>query len=199
MANSTQNSPSYSPDVKRNKGMSPLWLLPILAVILSGGLVVKAINDAGERIQIHFSDAQGLVAGRTTIRYHGLEVGMVRDIKLSDDLSNIYVEADIYPEATKLLSQDTLFWMVKPTASLSGISGLDALVSGNYIAIQPGDESSEPQTEFTALERPPADIRAPSGLNITLRADDLGGISIGSQIVYRKIPIGDSIQLSIRW
>ncbi|CAM3634641.1 MlaD family protein [Vibrio aquimaris] len=191
MANSTQNSPSYSPDIKRNKGMSPLWLLPILALILSGWLVLKAINDAGERIQIHFSDAQGLIAGRTTIRYHGLEVGIVRDIKLSDDLSNIYVEADIYPEATKLLSRDTLFWMVKPTASLSGISGLDALVSGNYIAIQPGDESSEPETKFNALERPPADIRAPSGLNITLRADDLGGISIGSQIVYRKIPIGE--------
>lgn len=191
MANSTSNQPSYSPKVRRSNKVSPLWLLPTLALILAGWLVFKAIEDAGERIQIHFSDAQGLVAGRTTIRYNGLEVGIVRDVKLSDDLSSIYVEADIYPEATRLLSQRTLFWMVKPTANLSGISGLDALVSGNYIAIQPSDIPSEPETKFSALERPPADIRAPEGLNITLRADDLGGISIGSQIVYKKIPIGE--------
>ena len=81
--------------------------------------------------------------------------------------------------------------MVKPTASLSGISGLDALVSGNYIAIQPSDNPAEPETKFTALERAPSDILANEGLNITLRAEDLGGISVGSQIVYRKIPIGE--------
>ncbi|WFB46767.1 MlaD family protein [Vibrio coralliilyticus] len=191
MTNSSSNQPSYSPDVKRNKGVSPLWLLPVLTMVLAGWLVIKAINDAGQRIQIYFSDAQGLVAGRTTIRYQGLEVGMVRDINLAEDLESIYVEADIYPEAAKLLSKETRFWMVKPTASLSGISGLDALVSGNYIAIQPSDNPAEPETKFTALERAPSDILANEGLNITLRAEDLGGISVGSQIVYRKIPIGE--------
>lgn len=170
MTNSSSNQPSYSPDVKRNKGVSPLWLLPVLTMVLAGWLVIKAINDAGQRIQIYFSDAQGLVAGRTTIRYQGLEVGMVRDINLAEDLESIYVEADIYPEAAKLLSKETRFWMVKPTASLSGISGLDALVSGNYIAIQPSDNPAEPETKFTALERAPSDILANEGLNITLRA-----------------------------
>ena len=192
MSNPTPPSQkSYSPDVKRGSGISPLWLLPLLTVVLAGFLVFKAIEDAGQRIQINFSDAQGLIAGRTTIQYQGLEVGMVRDIKLTDDLQSIYVEADIYPEATKLLGQNTRFWMVKPTASLSGVSGLDALVSGNYIAISPGEEGSDFETEFTALDRAPSDILAQEGLNITLSARDLGGVSIGSQIVYRKIPIGE--------
>ncbi|USD42468.1 MCE family protein [Vibrio sp. SCSIO 43135] len=182
---------SYSPKVKRNRGISPLWILPILTMLLAGWLVAKAIHDAGQRIQIYFSNAQGLVAGRTTIRYQGLEVGMVRDITLSKNLGSIYVDADIYPEATKLLSEDTRFWLVKPTASLSGISGLDALVSGNYIAIQPSDSGAEFETKFTALESAPPDLLADKGLNITLRARDLGGISIGSQIVYKKIPIGE--------
>ncbi|MEF1291975.1 PqiB family protein, partial [Vibrio sp. M260118] len=168
-----------------------LWLLPILTMVLAGWLVLKAIQDAGQRVQIHFSDAQGLIAGRTTIRYQGLEVGMVKDINLAEDLQSIYVSADIYPEATKLLNKDTRFWMVKPTASLSGISGLDALVSGNYIAISPGSDSSELETEFFALERAPSDLMANEGLSISLKARDLGGISVGSQIVYRKIPIGE--------
>ncbi|MGF1694266.1 MlaD family protein [Vibrio lamellibrachiae] len=183
--------PSFSPNVKRNKGISPLWLLPILTFVLAGWLVVKSIQDAGQRIEIYFSDAQGLVAGRTTIRYQGLEVGMVRDINLSEDLESIYVDADIYPEATKLLSKETKFWLVKPTASLTGVSGLDALVSGNYISIYPSDTSKELETEFTALDRPPSDLLTSKGLNIRLKARDLGGISIGSQIVYKKIPIGE--------
>ncbi|MHC6527224.1 PqiB family protein [Vibrio proteolyticus] len=191
MSKESSNQNSYTPDVKRNKGISPLWILPILTMVLAGWLLVKAIHDAGDRIQIYFSDAQGLVAGRTTIRYQGLEVGMVRDIKLTDDLQNIYVDADIYPEATKLLSKDTRFWLVKPTASLSGISGLDALVSGNYIAIQPSDVKSEPLNQYTALDRAPADLKGREGLTITLKARDLGGVSVGSQIVYKKIPIGE--------
>ncbi|QTH06190.1 MlaD family protein [Vibrio fluvialis] len=194
MSNEPTKQKAYSPDVRRNKGISPLWILPILTMILAGWLVVKAIHDAGDRIQIYFSDAQGLVAGRTTIRYQGLEVGMVRDIKLSSDLNSIYVEADVYPEATRLLSADTRFWLVKPTASLSGVSGLDALVSGNYIAIQPGsniDGQSAHPDEYHALDSAPSDLLANSGLTISLKASDLGGISIGSQIVYKKIPIGE--------
>ncbi|ELX7503381.1 MCE family protein [Vibrio fluvialis] len=194
MSNEPTKQKAYSPDVRRNKGISPLWILPILTMILAGWLVVKAIHDAGDRIQIYFSDAQGLVAGRTTIRYQGLEVGMVRDIKLSSDLNSIYVEADVYPEATRLLSADTRFWLVKPTASLSGVSGLDALVSGNYIAIQPGsniDGQSDHPDEYHALDSAPSDLLANSGLTISLKASDLGGVSIGSQIVYKKIPIGE--------
>lgn len=182
---------SYSPNIKRNKGISPLWILPIITMLLAGWLVVQSVHDAGQRVQIYFSNAQGLIAGRTTIRYQGLEVGMVRDISLSKDLSRIYVDADIYPEATKLLNKNTRFWLVKPTASLSGISGLDALVSGNYIAIKPSETDAENETVFTALESAPSDLLATKGLNVTLKSKDLGGISIGSQIIYKKIPIGE--------
>ncbi|WP_417878315.1 MlaD family protein [Vibrio sp.] len=189
MSDQNSSQTSYVPDIKRSKGISPLWLLPILTMVLAGWLVVKSIHDAGQRIQIYFSDAAGLVAGRTTIRYQGLEVGMVRDINLTEDLGSIYVDADIYPEASKLLNENTRFWLVKPTASLSGISGLDALVSGNYISIQPG-ESDEFETVFHALDTVPTDLRVTQGLNIKLTSRDLGGVSIGSQIVYKKIPIG---------
>ena len=118
-------------NIKTERGISPLWILPLLALCLGGWLVYSAFVEAGQRIQIYFDDAQGLTAGRTTIRYQGLEVGMVKNITLSKDLSNIYVDADIYPEASELLKDNTQFWLVKPQASLTGISGLDALVSGD--------------------------------------------------------------------
>lgn len=176
-------------NIKEERGISPLWILPLLALCLGGWLVYSSLMEAGQRIQIYFEDAQGLMAGRTTIRYQGLEVGMVKNITLSKDLSNIYVDADIYPEASDLLKENTQFWLVKPQASLTGISGLDALVSGNYIAILPG--SGEAKTKFTALANSPAIQPNTAGLSVTLRSKDLGSISVGSKIYYKKIPIGE--------
>nr|WP_269808718.1 MlaD family protein [Enterovibrio nigricans] len=118
------DSQVIEPTVKKDRGISPLWIFTLLAFVLAGWLLYRSVNEAGERIQIYFTDAQGIQAGRTTIRYQGLEVGMIRRVTLSDDLKSIYAEADIYPEATKILSQNTVFWVVRPKASITGISGL---------------------------------------------------------------------------
>ncbi|PSU34634.1 MlaD family protein [Photobacterium lutimaris] len=189
MNNGPNNQQPKPVNIKRDRGVSPLWILPVLALILAGWLVFKAVNEAGERIKIHFNDAAGLVAGRTTIRYQGLEVGIVRDVNLSNDLKSIYVEADIYPEAVQILRSGTRFWLVKPKASITGISGLDALVSGNYIALQPGEGKFT--NEFDALDGQPADTPVGEGLKIQLRAPNLGSINIGSQVLYKKIPVGE--------
>jgi paraquat-inducible protein B len=39
------------------------------------------------------------------------------------------------------LRKETQFWLVTPKASLAGVSGLDALVGGNYIGMMPGRAS----------------------------------------------------------
>lgn len=189
-------TPENQVKLKQDRKISPLWILPIIALCLASWLGYKSYSEMGQRIQIHFTNAQGLIEGRTTIRYQGLEVGIVRKISLSDNLKDIYVTADIYPKATKLLSDNTRFWLVKPKASLSGITGLDALVSGNYIAIQPPEDvmsgkKHHLETEYTALKEEPMDIRAQNGVNITLTSKDLGSISVGSKIMFRKIPIGE--------
>ncbi|MGF1703407.1 MlaD family protein [Photobacterium makurazakiensis] len=189
MNNGLNNQQPEPVNIKRDNGISPLWILPLLALVLAGWLVFKAVNEAGERIKIHFNDAAGLIAGRTTIRYQGLEVGIVRDLNLSSDLQSIFVEADIYPEAVQTLKEGTQFWLVKPKASITGISGLDALVSGNYIALQPGEGKSS--NSFTALDNQPADIPLGEGLRVQLRAPHLGSINIGSQVLYKKIPVGE--------
>ncbi|SIN85474.1 PqiB family protein [Salinivibrio sp. ES.052] len=182
-----QNAPS--PIVKSTFGLSPLWVLPLLALGLAAWLVFQSINEAGQRIQILFGDAQGLEAGRTIIRYQGLEVGKVRNITLADDLDGIYVDANIYPEATQLLTSDTAFWLVKPRASITGISGLETLVSGNYIALQPG--KGEPRRSFIARDEPPTDMAEKAGTTVKLHAQTLGSLNVGSPLYYRKIRVGE--------
>lgn len=63
------------PVMIKDKSLSPLWIFTLLAFVLAGWLLYKSVNEAGERIEIYFTDAQGIEAGRTTIRYQGLEVG----------------------------------------------------------------------------------------------------------------------------
>ena len=75
-----------------------------------------------------------------------------------------------------------------PKASLAGVSGLDALVGGNYIGMMPG--SGKEQTHFTALDTQPKYRLNTGELMIHLHADDLGSLNSGSLVYYRKIPVG---------
>ena len=57
---------------------------------------------------------------------------------------------------------DTKFWIVSPRASLSGISGLGTLLSGNYIGMQVG-KSTTGRRSFTGLDVPPRSRINPAG------------------------------------
>lgn len=83
----------------------------------------------------------------------GVEVGTVQDISLSDDLRKIEVKVSIKSDMKDALREETQFWLVTPKASLAGVSGLDALVGGNYIGMMPG--KGKEQDHFVALDTQP--------------------------------------------
>ncbi|MFC3395759.1 PqiB family protein [Brenneria rubrifaciens] len=174
--------------VKNKRRLSPFWLLPLIALMIAGWLVYTNQKERGTTVTIDFVSADGIIAGRTPVRYQGVEVGTVQDIKLSDDLHTIQVEASINSDMAEALRSGTQFWLVTPKASLAGVSGLDALVGGNYIGMMPG--TGEPQSHFSALDTQPK-YRVNTGeLLIHLQADDLGSLNNGSLVYYRKIPVG---------
>ncbi|WP_117085928.1 MlaD family protein, partial [Klebsiella pneumoniae] len=80
-------------------------------------------------------------------------VGTVENISLSKDLSKIEVSASVKGDMKDALRKETQFWLVTPKASLAGVSGLDALVGGNYIGMMPGQ--GEPEDHFVALDTQP--------------------------------------------
>ncbi len=174
--------------VKNKRRVSPFWLLPFIALLIAGWLVYSTIQERGSTVTIDFISADGIVAGRTPVRYQGVEVGTVQNIKLSDDLKNIQVEVSIKSDMRDALRKGTQFWLVTPKASLAGISGLDALVGGNYIGMMPGPGAEE--THFVALETQPK-YRVNTGeLLIHLHAENLGSLNTGSLVYYRKLPVG---------
>lgn len=174
--------------IRHKRRLSPFWLLPFVALLIAGWMGYHALQTRGETVVVRFHSAPGLVAGRTPVRLQGVEIGTVSNVAVTPDLRHIEVTLNIQRSMRQTLRQGSQFWLVTPQLSLAGTSGLDALVGGNYIAMLPGE--GPPQTRFTALTEPPT-LR-PNGdeLLLQLYAADLGSLSIGSPLYYRKIPVG---------
>ncbi|WLI76041.1 MlaD family protein [Kosakonia sp. H02] len=186
----SQETPASTTEarIKSKRRISPFWLLPVIALLIAGWLVWSSYEDRANTITIDFMSADGIVAGRTPVRYQGVEVGTVQDIRLSDDLRKIQVRASIKADMKDALRSETQFWLVTPKASLAGVSGLDALVGGNYIGMMPG--KGDPQDHFTALDTQPKYRLNNGDLMIHLHAPDLGSLNSGSLVYFRKIPVG---------
>ena len=174
--------------VTTKRRISPFWLLPVIALMIAGWLIWNSYEDRGTTITIDFMSADGIVAGRTPIRYQGVEVGTVQEIRLGENLNKIEVVASIKADMKDSLRGQTQFWLVTPKASLAGVSGLDALVGGNYIGMMPG--KGDPEDHFTALDTQPKYRLNNGELMIHLHAPDLGSLSSGSLVYFRKIPVG---------
>ncbi|WP_054180629.1 PqiB family protein [Trabulsiella odontotermitis] len=187
MSQETPASPTEA-RIKTKRRISPFWLLPVIALMIAGWLIWSTYEDRGNTITIDFMTADGIVPGRTPIRYQGVEVGTVQNISLSKDLNKIEVRASIKSDMKDALRKETQFWLVTPKASLAGVSGLDALVGGNYIGMMPG--KGEEEDHFVALDTQPK-YRINNGeLMIHLHAPDLGSLNSGSLVYFRKIPVG---------
>lgn len=146
--------------------------------------------QAGIKVVVTLSDFEGLQEGRTPVMYKGIQVGSLKTLKVDRDLNSATAELTINPLAEEYLVEGSEFWVVKPSISLAGITGLEALVKGNYIAVRPGEKGKPPARNFVARSKaPPLDLGAP-GLHLVLFTDQLGSIEVGSPVLYKQIKVG---------
>jgi len=168
-----------------------VWLIPIVAALIAGYLGWRALYLRGPTITLTFLTGEGLVAGQTKIRHKAVELGTVRRIALHGDMKHVTVEADMLRDAERYLTTSASFWVVRPRLNAGNISGLDTLLSGSYIELDPGAVRGAPKTEFLGLEEPPAVRSDIPGTSYTLRADRIGSLSSGSPLFYHDIPAGE--------
>lgn len=182
-----------SPIIKSKKGISPIWILPIVALLIGGWLLYKDYQDSGVMITVRIKDASGLTAGKTQVMFKGLPVGTLKGFQVTPDLLSIDAEIEMIKQSKEKLTKDTLFWVVRPEVSLNRITGLDTLISGSYFEVQAGTLGTEPSTSFTALdEAPPLSTRVP-GLHLTLTSHKPALLSTGSPVYYKKVEVGEVI------
>jgi len=194
MAESTDrdNIPQATVVPKRRQRISVVWIVPILAAVVAIGIAIQRIISEGPTITIVFKAAQGVEAGKTFIKYKDVNIGQVTAVQLSSDHSHVEVTAKIDKSAAALMVADAKFWVVEPRVTLSGVSGLSTLLSGNFIGFEVG-KSNRSQRTFTGLEVPPIITGGQPGRQFVLKASDLGSLGIGSPIYFRRLQVGQVI------
>lgn len=194
MTREHDDSPA-TPVIKKHHGPSVVWLLPLLAAIIAGWLVIKSYQEAGIMIEVQFDSAQGLEADITQVMYRGLPTGKVKSLQLNDDLQSVTAIIEMAAETEDVLVQGARFWLVKPQVSLSGVRGLETLFSGYYIEFQPG--TGDDTKKFVADNEPPPPLRNQAGLYISLTADTAQSIYRGAKVFHRQIEVGEVIDFRL--
>jgi len=185
-----------APEVTRKKQrrISWIWLVPVVALLAGLSLVVRTWMEIGPEVSIEFNTAEGLEVGKTQVRYKDVVVGTVQNIHFNDDRSKVVVQAQLAKEAAGLAAEGTNFWVVRPRLGLNGVSGLGTLLSGAYIGVDAPDGAGASTTatkfDFVGLETPPPVTHDRDGKRFTLKAHDLGSLDIGSPVYFRRINVG---------
>ncbi|MDP9108949.1 MAG: MlaD family protein [Pseudomonadota bacterium] len=166
-----------------------IWLIPVVAAIVGGTILVQSLLSRGPTVTIFFKNAEGLEAGKTRIKYKEVDIGTVRHIALTDDRKQVVVTAQLLKSADSFLRRDSRFWVVRPRVGAGGISGLGTLLSGSYIGVDAG-KSEERREEFIGLDAPPFVLTGLAGRQFVLHAEQIGSLDIGAPIYFRHIQVG---------
>jgi len=178
-----------TPKVTKQSGPSIVWLIPLITLLVGGWLIIKTVSEQGPEITISFKTAEGIVAGKTKIKYKNVDIGIVEYIQFSEDFSHVIVTASFNRGTESFFRRNTRFWVVKPQLSVRGASGLETLISGAYIEIEPGKGAE--QLHFVGLEKQPVVTADEAGIKVVLITDKLRSIDTGSPIYYQGLLAGE--------
>lgn len=186
------------PTVKALRGkrfsIPVIWIVPIVAALVAAYLLINLVLKNGPDITIYFSNGDGLMPGQTIVRYRGTKVGEVRDVELDRNGQRVKVEVRLERPGTILAREGSVFWVVRPEMSASGVRGLDTLVSGAYIQVEPGH--GREQTEFTGSDETPMQ-NIPGALDIVLTTPEIRSLTPGAPVYYRGMEVGNVRALAL--
>ena len=178
-------------EIRKRSAFSFVWILPIVAAIIGAYLAFTTLSQRGPEIVISFRSADGLTAGQTKVRHKAVDLGTVTSIRLADDMSHVIVHVRMNSEADPYLTDHARFWVVRPRLSGASISGLETLISGGYIEMDPGEKGGKTLRTYTGLENPPGVRSDEPGTTFVLTTPRIGSLGSGSPVFYRDIVVGE--------
>ena len=177
--------------------MQPIWIIPIVAALVGGWLLVQNVLENGPTVTIRFRSAEGLEARKTRIKYKDVDIGIVRSIELDEEKKGVVVFAQMTRQASKgLLVEDTRFWVVRPRISGGHVSGLGTLLAGSHIGVDPGKSQTE-RRNFTGLESPQIVTSDVPGRYFVLGSEELGSVDVGSPVYFRGVTAGQVVSTEV--
>jgi len=182
-------STALHPKVSQTPTIPLVWIVPLIALGIGGWMLVRALAERGPEVTIDFTDGSGVEADRTVLEYKGVAVGTVKAVHLRPDLGGVRVKLQIEKDAAALARGGAKFWIVHPEIGLSGVRGLDTLLTGARLNVRPGD--GPPTREFQGLDKTPPPETPPSGRTFMLAGKLLGSLTTGAPVFYREFKVGE--------
>jgi paraquat-inducible protein B len=176
---------------RRSRRVSVIWIIPALAVAIGAWLAWDTWSKEGPTIRISFDSGEGLQAGQSQLKFKDIVFGTVKSLELAPDHTHVIITVATTHEATPLLTDQTIFWVVKPRLFAGNVSGLETLLSGSYIGMVPGAAGAKAQRKFVGHEDPPILRANVPGHTFMLKAKKLGSISLGSPVFFRDLNVGE--------
>ncbi len=176
-------------DIRPRSKFSIVWLVPLVALLIGAWIAYKAWSEMGPTIMITFKTAEGLEAGKTKIKYKNVEIGQVTSISLNHETDAVEVTAEMNKNSKPFLTDRTRFWVVSARINASGVSGLETLLAGAYIGIDPNTKGKSTR-RFIGLDIPPVITQNIPGKHFILHTKDLGSLKRDIPVYYRKFSVG---------
>jgi paraquat-inducible protein B len=176
---------------RRSRRISIIWIVPLVAVAIGGWLAWDTLSKEGPKIKISFESGEGLQPGQSQLKYKDIVFGTVKSLTLAPDQTHVVATIATTRQAEPLLTEGTVFWVVKPRLFAGNISGLETLLSGSYVGMLPAAKAGKSQREFVGREDPPVLGAHVPGRTFLLKSKRIGAVSVGSPIFFRDLNVGE--------
>jgi paraquat-inducible protein B len=176
---------------RRSRRVSAIWIIPLVAVAIGAWLAWDTLSKEGPTIKISFESGEGLQAGQSQLKYKDIVFGTVKSLELSPDRTHVIMTVATTRQAEPLLTEGTIFWVVKPRLFAGNVSGIETLLSGSYIGMLPAAKAGSSQREFVGREDPPVLGAYIPGRTFLLKSKRVGAVSVGSPIFFRDLNVGE--------
>src|SRR5438105_11988839 len=176
---------------RRSRRISVIWVIPLVAVAIGGWLAWDTLSKEGPTIRVSFDSGEGLQAGQSQLKFKDIAFGTVKSLALAPDQTHVIVTIATTRQAEPLLTEGTVFWVVKPRLFAGNISGIETLLSGSYVGMLPAAEAGKSQRDFAGREDPPVLGAHVPGRTFLLKSKRIGAVSVGSPIFFRDLAVGE--------
>lgn len=176
---------------RRSRRISVIWIVPLVALAIGAWLAWDTLSKEGPTIKISFEGGEGLQPGQSQLKYKDIVFGTVKSLTLAPDKTHVIVTVATTHEAEPLLTEGTLFWVVKPRLFAGNISGVETLLSGSYVGMLPAPKAGKSERDFVGREDPPLLGAYVPGRTFLLKSKRIGAVSVGSPIFFRDLNVGE--------
>ena len=183
----SQEIPEIEESTKFNF-ITSIWIVPFIALLIAGWLAYQYYSELGPQIRITFPKNEGLQAGQSHIKYRDVPVGVINKIELQEDGEGVVVVARMDRSVTPYLNENSKFWIVKPEVGVSGVSGLDTLISGTYINMF-AQKNGNYKENFAGLDHAYRNIGGGEYFVLNTPRGD-SSVKVGTPIYLKNVKVG---------